>query len=580
MEKNTARKLLSIALVLVIVGSCLGLLGNTAFFSLTTKRITIDTDSNASVAGTLYIPEGVSIEQPAPAVYVLHGGSSSREVMSSYSIELARRGFVVLNCESWGNGDTEIDYSDLGVKASWYAMKYLKTLNYVDQERIGMLAHSAGCGEISSVALGNDNEFGVKALMATGAGYGKFTADTKINLGIMVGYRDENHGTSRVMPVDKGHMEVWGTDQEIVLGQWYGDVRENTGRIMFTPSFMFHNLAKYDPRAVNIITDFFTTALNQADTAKGQVWWLKTVGSCLSFIALFVGIFGFIEYCFQHKFFAFSYKPMEAKRQIVKTPKYYIMMILVFMIGIFMCQKMFVTGDAVMRSISSNFKLTMINGAIFNFLTLGVIAFVINLVMKRLNKSYDWKDEALVYKAPVKDIAKWFLMTVIIFVLSLMLTLFLETYFGYHLSFILPEFFVLKPQRLQALAVYFVPFLVVQLLNQYCQVTSYRTIGASKKSFYFTVLALNTVGMMGYVLVMMLIKSYDLVFPNMWFFRLIGWTSPFARYNSICYYLAIVNIGCSYITVYCFDKTKKIYLGSFINALLLCWQACGNVLAK
>lgn len=578
-SEKPVRVLLTCAMILIVLGSIFALAGDTSFGEVTAKRIVLDSDGGATVSGTLYVPKGVTAQNPAPAVYVEHGGSNTRESMVNYAIELSRRGFVVFNVESWGNGDTQANRSGDTHKAGYYAVKWLRTLAYVDNIRIGLMAHSAGAANVCDMATNDNDVLGVKAVLVTGAGARNFTVDTPVNLGYLIGYRDENHATSRKMPYDPEIQAIFGTTETIQLGQWYGDLQNNTGRILWTPGFMFHLLMRFDSRAMDIAVSYFDATLNHTSTLTNHVWYFKTIGCVLAFSGLVCLIFGLLYLCLNSHFFQPSYKVVESRRQVEKTPQYYILMVLVLLIPVFLCQKLFVAGNTVMPKISSRFKLPIINGAIFYSLIFGAISFCLNLVMKKLTKGYDWKEESLTYRAPWKDIAKWFLISVIIFLTASVIGLVMETYIGFHFSIVLPDLFVLKPQRLAYVLTYYLPFLVVQILAQYCQTTSYRTIGGTKKAFYWTVLAMNTIGMMLYVLVIILIKAYDMPIPDVGFFRVIGWTNAFARYNSICIYMSAMNIVCSGITVFCFDKTKKIYLGSFVNAMILCWLACGSGLS-
>ena len=59
------------------------------------------------MSGPLYIPKGVTAENPAPGIVAIHGYINSRETQSGFAIEYARRGYVVLASDQTGHG-----YSD------------------------------------------------------------------------------------------------------------------------------------------------------------------------------------------------------------------------------------------------------------------------------------------------------------------------------------------------------------------------------------------------------------------------------------------------------------------------------------
>lgn len=108
-------------------------------------------DSRGSVMqATLYTPRIVHAGDDLPAVLVTHGSSCSNSTVNGIAEELARRGFVVLSLSAYGSGASETqDGSDpsLGIHDG---LQYLRTLQYVDKTRIGMMGHSQGSKNVSA----------------------------------------------------------------------------------------------------------------------------------------------------------------------------------------------------------------------------------------------------------------------------------------------------------------------------------------------------------------------------------------------------------------------------------------------
>lgn len=52
----------------------------------------------------LYVPDNATTDHPAPGVLLLHGYQNDRETCAAYSIELARRGVVVMSLDEYGHG--------------------------------------------------------------------------------------------------------------------------------------------------------------------------------------------------------------------------------------------------------------------------------------------------------------------------------------------------------------------------------------------------------------------------------------------------------------------------------------------
>lgn len=82
------------------------------------------TDVSGELVYKLYVPEGVSKDNPAPAVLLLHGYQNDHETCAAYAIELARRGAVVMALDEYGHGWTKIGLTNRGV------VNHKVTVNY------------------------------------------------------------------------------------------------------------------------------------------------------------------------------------------------------------------------------------------------------------------------------------------------------------------------------------------------------------------------------------------------------------------------------------------------------------------
>ncbi len=109
-----------------------------------------DPDGNIVVA-KLFRPKEATASNPLPAVLNMHGYQNDKNVQDPFSVELARRGFVVLAPDSLGHGDSG---GGLNVGA-WFAdptyvmgnetaLAWLIEQPFVDAEYIGVTGHSMG----------------------------------------------------------------------------------------------------------------------------------------------------------------------------------------------------------------------------------------------------------------------------------------------------------------------------------------------------------------------------------------------------------------------------------------------------
>ena len=168
---KTTKKLLCIALVLILLGSALGGLFNTGVFATRITRIRFD-GGHGQLSGLLYMPKDASASNPKPAVIVTHGYLNSAEMQDANAIELSRRGFVVLALDQYDHGHSALsheNYSDTSFFGVWLpfwansmndAVQYMYDQPYVLKDEngnglIGVTGHSMG-GFSSTLALAFD----------------------------------------------------------------------------------------------------------------------------------------------------------------------------------------------------------------------------------------------------------------------------------------------------------------------------------------------------------------------------------------------------------------------------------------
>lgn len=138
-------------------------------------------DSRGSVMqATMYTPRNTNSESELPCVIFTHGLSCNHSTVNPFAEELARRGFAVLSVSTYGSGESETsDMSDPSY-GMYDALQYVRTLNYVDQTRVGMIGHSQGSKNTSATidmdsSLFTLNDLKINILYDT---FGqKFTAD-------------------------------------------------------------------------------------------------------------------------------------------------------------------------------------------------------------------------------------------------------------------------------------------------------------------------------------------------------------------------------------------------------------------
>ncbi|MDR2378298.1 MAG: prolyl oligopeptidase family serine peptidase [Bifidobacteriaceae bacterium] len=133
------------------------------FGAVTVKELRWETPSGHLQAAQLLIPKTATSQNPAPGIVSAHGWSDNRELQGPFYIELARRGYVVLNIDTYSHGDSddlpngEWWTDDNGANGVYDGVKLLASLPYVDASQIGVEGHSNGA-YACNIAVKLDNK--------------------------------------------------------------------------------------------------------------------------------------------------------------------------------------------------------------------------------------------------------------------------------------------------------------------------------------------------------------------------------------------------------------------------------------
>lgn len=165
-SKKKAKVWLSIAIALMLVSMVFASCIQTSWGKVTVKDLRWETTMGVEMSGLLFVPDGVSAENKAPAIVVSHGMFNNREMQDANFVELARRGYVVLSMDMFSHGYSD-NVSNIGLVTTgmYEAVKMLSTIGYVDTTRIGITGHSLG-GMSSNTAVAEDNAAPVQLISA------------------------------------------------------------------------------------------------------------------------------------------------------------------------------------------------------------------------------------------------------------------------------------------------------------------------------------------------------------------------------------------------------------------------------
>lgn len=136
--------MLIFALILCVIGSFFAGLFNTSFYSVSVKPITFQGD-HGTLSGLLYMPNGAGSNDKRPVIITTHGYLNSREMQDAPSIEMSRRGYIVLALDMYDHGysrwsspiEVGKQFSTFWIYSMYDAAKYVYTQDYVKKDAKG-----------------------------------------------------------------------------------------------------------------------------------------------------------------------------------------------------------------------------------------------------------------------------------------------------------------------------------------------------------------------------------------------------------------------------------------------------------
>ena len=256
-----------------------------------------------TMSALLYIPPNATPQIPAPGILAVHGYINSRETQDGFAIEFARRGYVVLALDQTGHG-----YSDPPAFANGFGgpdgLAYLRSLEFVDKNNIGLEGHSMGGWTVLAAATAAPNDY--KSMVLEGSSTGKpFAADGTPswprNVALVFAQYEEFStlmwGVDLARDVTQSP-KLWaffGTQGPVEPGKVYGDIAQGTARVLYTPAIT-HPAEHISHEAIGYSLDWFAKTL-QGGTPRpvdDQIWFRKEIGTLIAligFVALLIGAF-------------------------------------------------------------------------------------------------------------------------------------------------------------------------------------------------------------------------------------------------------------------------------------------------
>jgi hypothetical protein len=300
---RTAPTVLAAGLLLVLAG---GFMANSAQTNGGTVRVSQVSFPNATgqmMTGLLYVPSTATAKHPAPGVVTIEGYINTVDTMDGFSIEMARRGAVVLDANQSGQGGSA------GVTGSTAfggapALSYLESLPMVRHDDIGLIGHSMGGWASVLAAATNPTGYRSIALISSSVSTPIYepvpgTPVFPRNVAVIEATNSEfstlmwGEPTGTDIPKSPRLEKMFGTTTPVVPGKVYGSVANGTGRVLYLDGAIHPGLT-FDPTAIQQAVSWMQRTLVGTSSlpASNQIWLLDEVGCFLGLVGVLLILFG------------------------------------------------------------------------------------------------------------------------------------------------------------------------------------------------------------------------------------------------------------------------------------------------
>jgi dienelactone hydrolase len=593
-QESSSRKrpliVLILCLIILIAAVLLASLVQRDFGRVEVSNVSYENYNGIPVRAKLLRPVGATAAKPMPGVVYIHGYQNNRETGDAYCIELARRGFVVLNIDAIGRGNSGIpndpgepDFDE--TYGGLTSLEYLRSLPFVNPESVGMMGHSLGAEMAYNVAL---QETDVKALVITGFAYTlEATFDRPTNMLMVIGkydeYRERMTGTDDIeaewmdTPQTRGAIPV-GDPQ---LGVTYGDFAAGTARRVFVPATI-HIQESHSSAAIAEAVDWMRSALGPDDTywtdPNRQIWHLKEWGTLVAMLTGLASLLPLASLLLQSQPFRslqgapgtqYACTGKDHRRlAVVNGALMWLYLPLIFaLFGLHMY---------VVR-IDKAFPMMMTNGIVWWFVVTNIIGFFLfrrwfrkqkegGLTLAELGISFREDGFALDWRA----LGKTALLALILFGFAYFSEALLELLFIVDYRFIFPFASDLTPYRAGLFLRYF-PLLLIGFLQMGILLHGQmrRPPGSSRLKTFVSWSIANIVVMVLPLLLFMMVQYLPLLAAGI--VPLVGPGGMLASFTMNLFHLIGVLLMVVPLSTWFYQLTGKIYLGAFVNAALVTW---------
>ena len=590
---------LKYCLLVIVVSSFLASLIQTNFGKVDITLERLDTDNSQYIYYDLYRPKTATSDNKAPFIAIIPGFQRSKEALSNIAIELSRRGYVVGLIDPYAQGLSSSSLSRRAATTEGYGMFALidhiyesDQYDFINKELLGTTGHSMG----GNAAIRGANFFGKRAKRTNErsrlhsvyvSGYvltltDNVLKDVKSNVGVSYALYDEGAFRNDLKGWEAADMTIAPESlrtvnsilrlenvvSEVELGKYYGDLQNNTLRVIFNEKLL-HPFQPYNAEATANQLSYFDYVFTEPIPLDNynQIWQWKELFTLINMIVGFLLIIPLTRNLLQIKFFSSIVKPVPPALP-KQSQQGKIVFWSVFVIGATIACVTFIPmvdiakvlfPEAANRELTWFFPQRMNNSVMLWAAFNGIIGILIFLLsFKLFGKNHGVRSDSWGLKINKIDLIKTFVLSIVIFS-SFYLFLFLN-YFLFHVDY---RFWfmgvrIFQPEMLLVLAMYF-PFFFIFFFSNSLRVNgAMRFEGQSEAISRLIAGFANSAG-----LFLIIIIQYTVFAAT----GTVYWTTNWLSVNLLFGIVPIMFI-LPYFNRIFFQMTGRIYLGPIITCLI------------
>ena len=590
---------LKYCLIVLIISSFLASIVQTNFGKVDITLERLDTENSQYIYYDLYKPKTATVENKAPFIAIIPGFQRSKEALSNIAIELSRRGYVVGLIDPYAQGLSSSSLSRRAATTEGYGMFALidhiyesDEYDYINKELLGTTGHSMG----GNAAIRGANYFGKRAKRRNEpsrlhsvyvSGYvltltDNVLRDVKSNVGVSYALYDEGAFRNDLKGWKAADMTIAPESlrtvnsilrlenivSEVELGKYYGDLQNNTLRVIFNEKLL-HPFQPYNAEATANQLSYFDYVFSEPTPLDNydQIWQWKELFTLINMIVGFLLIIPLTRHLLQVKFFSSIVKPVPPALP-KQSQQGKIVFWSVFVIGATIACVTFIPmvdiakvlfPEAANRELTWFFPQRMNNSVMLWAVLNGSVGFILFFLSYFLfGKKHGATMSSWGANVSFSDLARTFLLGILVFLIYYIILY--SIYFLFHIDY---RFWfmgvrIFQPEMLLVLAMYF-PFFFIFFFSNSLRVNgAMRFEGQSEAISRLIGGFANSAG-----LFLIIIIQYSVFAAT----GTVYWTTNWLSVNLLFGIVPIMFI-LPYFNRIFFQMTGRIYLGPIITCLI------------